>query len=264
MRFPEKNLILAFSACILILALWSILLFIANQKTTDLNYIYNVAVGLMFASGGGIAFLGIWGLGIKNALKKELLTVGIGMSCFGMGYFVWSFYNLALRIETPFPSLADAFFALYTPCVTYGVINLLRVFGVMIPKKIYLQSLGIYLVAVIFIFSVGNPPDLSPSLPILTKAVNMYYLLGDSLLITLSIMLIRLTRGRIHNSFIYFVFAMLAMASGDFVFSYRTASGAYWNGDISDFLFGLGAYLFSIGIIKIIATQYTISKSFSS
>lgn len=260
MQFPAKKLTYFFYFYFALMIVWSIILYITHQTTSDWNYLFNIGIASFYLSGGAIAFIWSKKSEIRNSILRELITVGAGVTIFGVGLLIWSYYNLILRDAVPYPSIADAVFIFYFPILAYGIISLLRVFGIMISKRIYLETLIIFILTAIFIFTIGNPPDLSSSLPILTKTLNISYLLGDSLLISLGIMLIRLTRGKIHNSFFYFFIGFFSMASADFLFSYRTAHETYWNGDITDIFFTLAGLMFTLGIIKIIATQSAINK----
>lgn len=260
MQFPAKKLTYFFYVFFVGMVWWSLALSITDQKTTDWNYLFNVGIAFLYLSGGAIAFLWSKKSETHNSVIHELLSVGLGVTIFGIGLLVWSYYNLFLDVDIPYPSLADAVYVFYMPILAYGIISLLRTFGIFMSKKIYLETFMIFVLAAVFIFAVGNPPDLSPELPYLVKAFNIYYLLGDALLITLGITLIRLTRGKLHNSFFYFMFALFSMAAADFIFSYRTAHETYWNGDIADVFYSLAGLMFTLGIIKIVATQSILSK----
>ncbi len=240
---------------------WSTALFLTNQKTGDWNYLFNVADALIYLSGGAIALVASLKLGLKNTLGRELISVGIGISFFGIGLTIWSYYNLALRVELPYPSFSDAVYVFYSPILAYGIISLLRVFGVMITKRFYLESVGVFIIAAILIFTIGGPPDLSSQLSFLAKFLNVYYLLADALLITLGMMMIRLTRGKIHGSFFYFLIALFSMAIADFTFFYRTAQETYWNGDIADIFYAFAGTMFALGIVKIVAAQDRLSAA---
>ena len=242
---------------------WSLALFITHQKITNWNYIFNIGIAFFYLSGATIAFLFSKRNEVHNSVTHELLSIGAGVMLFGIGLLIWSYYNLVLHVDIPYPSFADVVYVFYIPILAYGVVSLLRVYGIMISKAMYIQTFVIFVLAAIFIFAVGNPPDLSNSIPLLAKVFTLYYLLGDALLITLGIMLIRLTKGRIHNSFFYFFLAFFSMTTADFLFSYRTAHEIYWNGDVSDVFYALAGLLFTLGIIKIVATQSIITKYFS-
>lgn len=209
-----------------------------------------------------MAFWGTKLTGFHNSTGKHLASIGIGMIGFAIGLFIWSYYNIILNIKVPYPSYADMFFILYIPFLAAGIINLLRLFGVFVDKKIYFESSIIFLFFIVFVFMIGNPPDLSSNTPVFERSFNIMYLLGDSFLISLGYMLIRLTRGKIHKSFIYFMCALFTMAFADLLFSYRIADGSYWNGGFSDILYALSGLFFSLGVIKIIATQYKIKSTF--
>jgi hypothetical protein len=260
MHFSEKHLSVFYFAFFLVMVIWSITLFSTHQTTTDWNYLFNVGSAFLFLSGGTIAFFGAKKFGINNSVGHELLSVGTGVTLFGIGLSIWSYYNLVLRVASPYPSLADVVYVFYSPILAYGLANLLRVYGVALSKKIYFEALVIFTLAATLIVTVIVPPDLSAKLPILVRALNLYYPLGDSMLITLGIMMVRLTQGKIHNSFFFFLVALFSMAAADFLFSYRTTAGTYYNGDLSDIFYALSGLMFTLGIIRIVATQLIIYK----
>lgn len=260
MKLFERYISLYFLAFFLLLALFSFTLYINNQRTTQWNYLFNIVNGLLYVSGGVVALYGTRLHGFRSSVGRELFSIAIGMIGFAVGLFIWSYYNLFLNVDTPYPSFADIFFVLYIPFIAYGIINLLREFGLFFSKKILFQSVGIFILAGIFIFFYGNPPDLAATTPFLEKAVNIFYLIGDSFLITLGIMLIRLTEGRIHKSFFFFIGALFVMALADFNFGYRTGADIYWNGDITDVLFALSGFLFSLGVTKVVAVQLKLAR----
>lgn len=264
MQFLDRYLTYFLICFFLLLVQWTGFLYVTEQKTTEWNYYFNVAYAFMYIFGGLIALYGTKLHGLRSSVGRETFAIAIGMFGFAIGLFIWAFYNLVLKIETPFPSLADLFFILYIPFIAYGIINLLREFGLFFSKKILLESIGIFLLSAVLIFVFANPPDLAISTPLLEKVLNSAYLLGDSFLITLGIMLIRLTEGRIHKSFYFFVAALFVMAVADFIFAYRTSTDTYWNGDISDLLFATSGFLFSLGVTKIVIVQLKILRGMRS
>lgn len=260
MKFFDNYVIVFFSFFYIVLLGWAAILFLTGQTSTSWNYLYNAAYALLYFSVGIVGLFGIKLHGLKSAVGRELLAISLGMFGFAFGLFVWSYYNLILKVETPYPSLADFFFVLYIPFIGYGIINFLSIFGLFYSKRILGETIGIFLLAAVFIFFFGNPPDLSSSVPLLQKALNIFYLMGDAFLISLGYMLIRLTQGRIHNSFFFFIGALVVMAAADLIFAYRTGANVYWNGDISDILYATSGFLFSIGVTKIVSSQIKISN----
>ncbi len=261
MRFFDNYINVFFSTFFVGMVLWSGILFFTGQRSTEWNYLYNAGYSLLFFSVGIISLFGVKLHGLSSAVGKELLSIALAMFGFSLGLFVWCYYNVIVKIGTPYPSIADFFFVLYIPFLGYGILNLLRVFGMLYSTRILMETIIIFGVSSILIFFVGNPPDLSNELPLLEKSLNIFYLLGDAFLISLGYMLIRLTRGRIHGSFFFLVGALFAMAAADLTFAYRTGTEVYWNGDISDLLFVLSGFLFGLGVTKIVSSQLKIAST---
>jgi hypothetical protein len=260
MPFPHKAMMASYTALFAAMVVWSFVLWQSRQTTSTWNYLFNVGCAFFFLSGGLIALFQAMKPKIKSAVDHELIAVGIGVILFGTGLSIWSYYNLVLNVESPFPSLSDAVYVLYSPILTYGLINLLRVTGARITKRFYLEFLALFAVISFFILTQSNPPDLSSELPFITKFLNVYYLLADALLLSLGLMIIRVTKGKIHNSFFFFLIAIFSMAIADFTFFYRSAEGIYYNGDIGDVFYALSGFMFATGIIKIVATQSILDK----
>jgi hypothetical protein len=264
MRFHGKYITIYFYTYILILTFWSLILYLTHQRNTPWNNFYNIAYAFLYFSVGIIALLGTRLNDLKSTVGKELLSIAIGMFGFAIGLFIWFYYNTVLKIEIPYPSLADIFFVLYIPFLGYGIIKLLNVFGLLFSKRILLEAVTIFIISGIIILKFGNPPGSAASLSFFAQALNIFYLLGDTFLITLGIMLIRLTKGKIHNSFFYFIGALIIMAGADIIFSYRTAYNSYWNGDISDLLYAVSGFLFGLGVTRIVSDQSVISNTIPS
>lgn len=251
-----------YSVFFIVMVGWSILLWQTNQTTTQWNYLFNVGIAFLFFSGGLIAFSEARKSAIKSSVDHELIAVGLGVTLFGIGISIWSYYNLVLHVESPFPSLSDAVYVFYAPILGYGLVNLLKVSGAKITSKRYLEFLAIFAVAAILIFTLISPPDLSSETSFLTKFLLIYYPLTDSMLVALGIMMIRLTRGKLHNSFFYFFIALLSLASADLLFSYRATQGTYYNGDFTDVLYAFTGLMFTLGVVRIVSTQSILQKYF--
>jgi signal transduction histidine kinase len=57
----------------------------------------------------------------ERALAPAFLALGAGCASWAVGQAIWSWYELVLRIESPFPSAADAGFLLALPLLAVGV-----------------------------------------------------------------------------------------------------------------------------------------------
>src|SRR4051812_47930098 len=76
------------------------------------NYLYSFLFGLIpFFGGLAAMFMSkIWG-GLRSAVGKAVLFIGLGVFLWGCGENIWSYYNFFLGIPAPYPSLADIGFA---------------------------------------------------------------------------------------------------------------------------------------------------------
>ena len=264
MSFNNKNVSIFFWLFFILLFFWYDFLFITGQKNTHLNHLFNVAYAFMFLFGGLLALKGFISSGIKSSIGKQLFSISVGMLGFAAGLFTWTFYNFILKVDVPYPSIADVFFILYIPFLGYGIINILRVFDVLISKKILVKFVGIFVVSSVMIFFIGSARYSSQSPSILAQLFNIFYLMGDAFLVTLSVMLISLSKDKIHRSFLYFVIALLAMTFADLVFTYRTSNGIYWNGDVTDLLYAFSGFMFCLGVTNIVFDHKKITTHFSS
>ncbi len=228
---------------------WGVALQFIADKTTVWNYLYNLVYGLLFLSGAAVGISNGIKLKLKNTIGKALLFLGLGLLVWAIGLVVWVYYNLILNVEIPFPSIADIFFVLIYPLLGIGCYFFLKLFSPIIPRKFLIESLVIIVVAFVAIFIVFLRPDLSADLSWLTRVINVAYPMGDVVLVSMSLIAVRLCGGRIHASLLVLAAGFLIQAVADFTYTYRTASEVYWNGDIADILYTFGGFTISMGVV---------------
>lgn len=253
MFFDTKPLSVFLIVLYILLLSWAVLLFFQEDKMTMWNYGFNVGYAFLYLTGGLIALVGLKHLGFKSTLGQQLLYFSIGLLGYTAGQFIWSFYNIVLKVDTPYPSIADAFFILYIPFIGMALANLLRVFYSIVTVRLILESIGVFALSTLIIFTSIGIGNSESGAPLLTRIFDILYPLGDITLITMIFLLIRVTQGRIHKSILYFIAALLVMVIADFTFTYRTSKEIYWNGDITDVLFATSGFLLSLGIIHVLS-----------
>lgn len=128
---------------------------------------------------------------------------------------------------------------------------LLRLFSPLLPRKVFIESALIIPVTFIIVFVFFSQPDLSEDVPLFAKIFNVLYPTMDVILISISLMTIRICGGRIHFSLIILLIGFFVQAIADFIYAYRTAAEVYWNGDISDILYMLGAFMMCMGMLAV-------------
>src|SRR5579872_1817947 len=104
-----------------------------NTKNTSLptNYMFSFGLNFLYFIGGifGMIISKNWG-SFKSAIGKGIFYVGAGHVSWGIGGFIWSFYNFVLHQSVPYPSLSDVGFVGAVPLWMIGIWYLSKATGV--------------------------------------------------------------------------------------------------------------------------------------
>ena len=111
-------LVIAFS-----LYIWYFVLWLNDYRETIWNYLPNTLYATIPMMGGFIAMgrFKQWG-GVKSTLGKVLFFIGLGLLTWSIGMWIWTYYNLFLVVEIPYPSYSDFFYLLAYPLLGIGII----------------------------------------------------------------------------------------------------------------------------------------------
>ena len=249
--FPRKRIVSILVGLFVFVAIWAVFLQFLPEKNTAWNYYFNFSYSFLYFFAGAVAVSGATTLGKQGVLRKSLLLLGTGFMGQAIALWIWTYYNIDLTIEVPYPSLSDFFYLIFVPTIGLGLLYLLRIYQFKISRKIIIESCITFLVFSYIIFKFINIPDLSSDLTLLTKIINIVYPLSDAILLSLALAVVRVAGGKVHASLLFMVAGLLLQTTGDFVFSQRIITGQYWNGDLSDILFTCAAFVFSLGLISI-------------
>ncbi|SRR5258708_7363094 len=238
-------------------------LFKNPDKQTTFNFLFNLVYALIFLLGATFAFFKSKQFPTAPKLQKSMLFFASGMFSFACGLITWTYYNIVSKIPIPYPSLADVFFLLYYPGVLIGIYFMITSFGNQVTKKLMFEGFLVFLVFFSLLYIFLSQTSLDASLPFLARFLNIIYPCADSLLIASAITVLRTEKGvSTHPNILYFVFAFFVLAAADTIFSYRSASGMYWNGDVSDLLFTISGFVMALGFLsfrRISLTNHTYS-----
>lgn len=142
------------------------------------------------------------------------------------GELLWTYYELGLGIDTPFPSLADALWlAGYAPAA-YFLYSIYRFFGKDQTRLLAVASTAtIAFVAYTAVGVVGVSAD--PEADSFSLLVSLLYVVVDAALIIPAIMVLsRLKRGKLTGvPWFLLSISMLLFAAGDVGFAYHSATG---------------------------------------
>lgn len=73
---------------------------------------------------GVMALVVIWSafrFGRGEALRRNWLLIGMGVAMFAIGDLIWTYYEIFLGVEVPYPGLPDVFYLLEYPFVALGL-----------------------------------------------------------------------------------------------------------------------------------------------
>jgi hypothetical protein len=252
MKFHRLFLLISLTALLLLTLGWNAWLYTIPDKSTQWHFLYNAMYGCLFFLGGITAIFNAKSFGFGANIGKMLLFMGLGLLSFWGGNIIWLYYTFFLQTPIPYPSLADVAYGLMYPCLTVGVIYLLKIYQNLVTKSVIRDSLIILFASFLVIFGFFARPDISSELPLIQRIINVYYPFGNVVVLSIALIALRVGGGKIHPSIYIFAFGLVFQTVGDLLFSYRTATEVYWNGDISDLFYTIAAYVMSIGIIEII------------
>jgi len=197
-----------------------------------------------------------WG-GFKSLMGRSTLGIGLGLIAWGGGMVIWNWYLFFGQVEVPYPSAADFVFALSWPLWTYGLYQLAKIIGIPYALRNQLNRVFLVLitltVAVIALYLVivvardgityENPQKLF---------FDLFYPLGDVVILAFTVLVYFFCRkalGGVYKTPILILFAGFIMNFiSDFMFSYTTTQGTYFNGHYVDFLFVTTMFVLSLGL----------------
>jgi len=235
---------------------------IVLSDITDLpvNLYYSVGITLVAFAGGvmGIFLSKKWG-GRKSAVGTAILFISLGTTVWSIGSFIWSFYNLALNLEVPYPSLADIGYISAIPLWIVGIFYLSKATGAGVSiRKIGGRVLLVLLPVIASIssyyllFVVARDSSFDWDGGVLKVFFDLAYPVGDWIVLTFAFLIWGLSLKYLGGKYRWPVFIILlgflTMFLADFSFSYTTTVGTYYNGSYPDFLFALAMFLLGFGI----------------
>ena len=244
--------------CFLILATFWFYLYFSGIKDSQLNYWFGFAYALVALLGflRGLHIFKKWG-GFSSWVGKSILFFSLGLFGEWFGQTVWTYYNAIAKIEIPYPSIADAGYFAIIPLYALGMYFIAKSTGI----KVSLQTFkGKFLVIVIpiVIFSVSYflfLKDLQIDIATPVKTFLDYgYPLGEAIVISIALTTYSLTQGvlggKMKNTILLLIFAIIFQYITDSFFLYRVAKELYFNGDFVDFMYLTSFTIMALAINK--------------
>jgi len=260
----QKSFIAFFASLVLY---WSYLS-LNHHQSQNLDYWYSLVFGFVPLFGGfiGMEKAWLWG-GFKSAVGKAIFFFSLGLTLWGIGETIWSYYNFIVGVAAPYPSLADLGFA---PSIFFWILGtayLSQATGAMFALKKSHKAKFVAIAAPVLLLipsyflqvKLARGGELIPQGETLTKAIlDIAYPFGDFLALTFAAVIFILSHkylGGVYRRAVIFLLSGLAvMYAADTVFSYTTTKGTYYNADWGDLLLAFGLFLMTYGILAFATT----------
>lgn len=249
-KFHKKAFLLISFTGLAVIALFLWLQF-NNIHDSYINSYSSVISGFVFLISTIISIKYYNKIGERGAVSKAILWTGLANLLFFIGSVTWSFYNLFLDIELPYPSFADIFYVLMPACYAIAVGNLMQIYKSSTKASMWIVAVLVFSALVYVMFNFVGQPEISRELDFWTNFFNFAYALSDSIYVGAGVALLIVAGGKIFKGILLWVLGMFIITIADLVFTYREAIEVLWNGDIADQLYTLSAIIFTYAVISL-------------
>lgn len=244
----------------IIVVLWQLFIIFTKIKETSLNFAFSLFYSIIPLGWGLIGFLNSrrWG-GFASLVGRAVFFLSAGIFAWGIGNLIFAYYNLALHIAVPYPSLADFFFVLIYPFSLLGMAYFFKATGALFAVRkissnfvLFLFPLVAGLLSFYLLFVVARGGEITYDGDLLKLVLDVLFPIGSTLVITFTIVIYRLSIKFLGGLFRVpiililtgFVFNYLA----DFLFSYTTTTETYFVGMWVDIFYPTAFFLISFGL----------------
>ncbi len=239
---------------------WAVLQVMGFEATSEFRNLIWAASYQIIALLGGIFGLFIarsWG-GLQSVIGRSVGAFALGLLLQTFGQSTFSFYNLILHIDIPYPSLADIGFFGSIPFYIYGISVLARGSGVTISLRSFknkIQAILIPLAMLVFsyfFFLRSYEFDWSSPLRVL---LDFGYPLGQAIYVSIAILTYLLSKralGGVMRPRIFFILAALVVQYlADYNFLHQTINETWQNGGYGDYIYLLAYLLMALGLLQL-------------
>lgn len=240
-----------------IIVLWWLRINTQGIRETDENYLFGGIYALIALIGGinGLIVSKFWG-GHKSFVGRGIIFLSLGLIGEWFGQTAWTYYNVIVKINVPYPSWADLGYLSIIPLYSLGMLSLAKATGSQFSLKKIKGKLILIIIPVImgclsyYLFLKNFNPDLSQ--PVRTF-LDLAYPLGEVIPISIALITFGLSNsilgGKMRGRILCIIFAFIAQYITDYTFLYRAAQNSYYNGGPVDLMYATSFTIMSLGLI---------------
>lgn len=242
-----------------LMTVWWVTIFLSGAKETFQNYLFAASYGIICLWGGfwGFVISKKWG-GLSSTLGKAIISLSLGLLAQEFGQLIFSYYNVFLKVEIPYPSLADIGFFGSIPFYIYGMVLLAKASGAKFSLGTVINKIQaifipfILLIVSYFVFLSDYQFDSTSSLK---TFLDFGYPFGEALYISVAILTYSLSRkflgGVMRSRILFLIGAFGVQYAADFNFLYQNSRGTWINGGYGDFIYFLAYFVMTLGLIQL-------------
>jgi len=250
---------LAIVLFVLLSGWWMFVYFILKNESIPANLLWAASYQLMALFGVicGLFISRRWG-GFKSIVGRTILFFCIGLLLQVFGQSIFSFYNLFLKIEVPYPSVADVGFFFSIPFYAYAVFLLGKASGSHLSLKSFYKKIealiipAIILIASYLIFLRGYEFDWSNPLLIF---LDFGYPLGQAAYVSIALLVFILSKnllGGLMRPKVFMVLSALAVQYlADFNFLYQVSNQTWVNGGYGDYIYLVAYFCMTMALVNL-------------
>ncbi len=248
-------------ALLAILTVWWIVLQVVNGagESGSRELLWAACYQSLALWGGiwGIIIARAWG-GTKSVMGRAILAFALGLLFENIGQTVFSYYNLFLNVEVPYPSLADIGFFGSIPFYIYGAAMIGKASGVTISLRSFGNKLQAAIVPLVmlglsyFFFLSTYEFDWSDPLRVF---LDFGYPLGQATYVSFALLVYLLTKktlgGVMKNRVLFILIALIVQYCADYNFLSQAYAGSWRNGGYGDAIYMLAYFVMAVGLIRL-------------
>lgn len=242
----------------LLLFIWWIKIYLSGVKVSDENYLFGLAYALIALMGGinGLVVSSKWG-SYKSLVGRAIIFLSLGLLSYCFGQIAWSYYNLVLKLELPYPSIADIG---YFSAIIFYILGMFTfakasgakiTFGKLKGKLIAFIIPASMLTVSYFLFLQYISPDFSdPIKTLLDFGTPTGYAIVISMALTAYFLTKDVLGGKMRSRIVFIIFALILQNITDNTFLYQFGAGTYYNAGINDLMFATSFAIMSLGLVS--------------
>lgn len=238
---------------------WLLLQLIVGNGAESASLVWAATYQLMAWFGGifGLISAHSWG-GAKSRMGRTILYFSIGLLLQGFGQSAFSFYNIVLHVDIPYPSIADAGYFASVIFYILGIVSLARISGASFKMKDLKGKILAFILLVLMLIASKllflADYDFDWSAPLRTF-LDLGYPLGEAFYVSIAMLALYFSRnmlgGVMRTPLIIMMFALLAQYAAEFNFLTQALNGTWVNGGYGDILYLLSYFVMTVSLIRI-------------